>query len=90
MAEKIAFDVVNNSLYGDLYRKGDKDNASKYRMGNLKLDSAPTVWQAFNLTRNCRETIDIQNLDDMYKISKQDLSEQEKKDLERLLQLPRE
>ena len=89
--EEIAADIVNNSLYGDLYAKDEgATDAQIYRMGNLRSNSTPIVWGAFNLTKNCRETIDIQYLDKMRKVSKNSLNLAEKRNLERLLQVPRE
>lgn len=91
MAGEIAFDVTNNSLYGDLYKKGKTPNSKKYRMGNLKLDTANGIgWEVFNLTENCPGTVSLEDLKDMYKTSKSNLSDEEKKNLERLIQQPRE
>ena len=90
MTGEIAADVLNNSLYGDLYQRED-ETSFKYRMGNLKLDTANgTGWEAFNLTENYREIISLAILKNMNKISKNDLSDEEKDNLEKLLQQPRE
>ena len=90
MTEEIAADVLNNSLYGDLYGRGKDPKCHKYRMGNLKIDSTPISWETFNLTKNYRETINILQLDKMLKISKSNLSDEEKKNLEKLLKQPKE
>jgi len=89
MTGEIASKVVEDSLYGDLYSKGKEPGSFKYRMGHLKLDGTPITWEAFNLTENSPDKINISDLETIYKISKDDLSEEEKKNLERLLQLPR-
>lgn len=89
MAGEIAFDVVNNSLRGELYKKGKKEPFFKYRIENLKLDTANGIgWEVFNLTGNYREIISLEALNDMYKIYKEDLNEEEKGNLEKLLKQP--
>lgn len=90
MAGETASDVVNNSLYGDLYQKGNDKASMRYRMGELRLDANPIAWQVFNLTENCYDRIPVAEIDKLHKISKGNLAEQEKKNLERLLKQPRE
>ena len=86
----IAFDELENSLCGDLYRE-NKENTPVYRMGGLDLnEDNPGCWSVFNLTENCYGTIGLHVLRELNKVSKDSLSEQEKENLEKLLKQPRE
>jgi len=92
--EKIAFDLVEDTLLGKLFRDGPYGSGasssigSVYRMGLLKVKEGKNEWEVYNLTENHFQSLALSELHNLKLVSKDHLTEEEAENLEKLLKQP--